>query len=83
MNESKCLQIVIEAVSPFAPPEANIQPDTDLLTGRLIESMNMISILLALEGRLGITLSPADMTFDDFKTCRTLSRVMMRRLEAV
>jgi acyl carrier protein len=39
-----------------------------------LDSMAMVHIILALEGRLGCSFGPTDIQFDHFETIETLAR---------
>lgn len=60
----------------------DIDQDTLLLENKLIDSITMINVLLALEEKFGIRINPMDLTFDHFQSCRTLSTAIAGKLNA-
>ncbi|RUM98328.1 hypothetical protein EET67_06725 [Pseudaminobacter arsenicus] len=67
------LNEIISIVRPFVDPSLELTPDFALIDSGAIDSASMINILLELEGRLGIQLGAADLTFEQFQSCRTLA----------
>ncbi len=64
--------LVIEIVSPFVEPGPVLTATTPL--GERLDSMAMVQVILALEGRLGVSFGPMDIQFDHFETTETLAR---------
>jgi acyl carrier protein len=64
--------LVIDIVSPLLDPGADLTSTTPL--SELLDSMAMVQIILALEGRLGCSFGPSDMQFDHFETVETLAQ---------
>jgi acyl carrier protein len=64
--------LVIDVVSPFLESGADLT-ETTPLSGQL-DSMAMVQIILALEGRLGCFFGPSDIQFDHFETIETLAQ---------
>ena len=64
--------LVIEIVSPLLDPGTELMSTTPL--SELLDSMAMVQIILALEGRLGCSFGPSDMQFDHFETVETLAQ---------
>jgi acyl carrier protein len=64
--------LVIEIVSPLLDPGTELTSTTPL--SELLDSMAMVQIILALEGRLGCSFGPSDMQFDHFETVETLAQ---------
>ena len=73
--------LVIDVVSPFLEPAANLYGTTPL--GEQLDSMAMVQVILALEQRLGCSFRPTDIQFDHFETIETLARQLasIRRLK--
>ena len=63
--------LVIDIVSPLLDPGTDLTSTTPL--GELLDSMAMVQIILALEGRLGCSFGPSDIQFDHFETVETLA----------
>jgi acyl carrier protein len=63
---------VIEIVSPLLDPGTELTSTTPL--SELLDSMAMVQIILALEGRLGCSFGPSDMQFDHFETVEALAQ---------
>lgn len=64
--------LVIDIVSPLLDPGTDLTSTTPL--SELLDSMAMVQIILALEGRLGCSFGPSDMQFDHFETVETLAQ---------
>jgi acyl carrier protein len=64
--------LVIEIVSPLLDPGTDLTSTTPL--SELLDSMAMVQIILALEGRLGCSFGPSDMQFDHFETVEALAQ---------
>jgi acyl carrier protein len=64
--------LVIEIVSPLLDPGTELSSTTPL--SELLDSMAMVQIILALEGRLGCSFGPSDMQFDHFETVEALAQ---------
>jgi acyl carrier protein len=64
--------LVIDIVSPLLDPGTELTSTTPL--SELLDSMAMVQIILALEGRLGCSFGPSDMQFDHFETVETLAQ---------
>lgn len=73
METESILKIVIETVTPFLNKQDDFLEDTEILESGLIDSLNILQVIAELERRFSLKIGPLDMTFDDFKTCRTIS----------
>jgi acyl carrier protein len=62
--------LVIDVVSPFLEAATDLKGTTPL--GEQMDSMAMVQVILALEGRLGYSFGPTDIQFDHFETIETL-----------
>jgi acyl carrier protein len=65
------LALVIDIVSPLLEPGTDLTGTTPL--SEQLDSMAMVHIILALEGRLGCSFGPGDIQFDHFETVETLA----------
>jgi acyl carrier protein len=63
--------LVIDIVSPLLEPGTDLTSATPL--SDQLDSMAMVHIILALEGRLGCSFGPTDIQFDHFETVETLA----------
>jgi acyl carrier protein len=63
--------LVIDVVRPLLELGADLTSTTPLSE---LDSMAMVHIILALEGRLGCSFGPTDIQFDHFETIETLAR---------
>jgi acyl carrier protein len=63
--------LVIDIVSPLLEPGTDLTSATPL--SEQLDSMAMVHIILALEGRLGCSFGPTDIQFDHFETVETLA----------
>jgi acyl carrier protein len=64
--------LVINVVSPFLESATDLKGTTPL--SEQLDSMAMVQVILALEGRLGYSFGPTDIQFDHFETIETLAR---------
>jgi acyl carrier protein len=64
--------LVIEVVSPFLEPGADLTGATPL--SEQLDSMAMVQVILALEGRLGCSFGPTTIQFDHFETVEILAQ---------
>lgn len=82
-DAAQLLPLVLDTVRPFAAPGAEIDADTPLMDPPLIDSLNIVQIILHLESRLGFKLGATDITMDHFRDCRqiagALAAVVARR----
>jgi acyl carrier protein len=63
--------LVIDIVRPLLEPGTDLTGTTPL--SEQLDSMAMVHIILALEGRLGCSFGPSDIQFDHFETVETLA----------
>lgn len=80
MNKQQVLETVIEVVQAYAPQGMRLASDTPLLELQIIDSFSLVNVMLELESRLGISITPADLTFDHFHDCRLLADTLAERL---
>jgi acyl carrier protein len=64
--------LVIDIVSPFLEPGTDVTGATPL--SEQLDSMAMVQIILALEGRLGCSFGPTTIQFDHFETVEILAQ---------
>jgi acyl carrier protein len=64
--------LVIDIVSPFLEPGSEVTASTPL--SERLDSMAMVQIILALEGRLGCSFGPTTIQFDHFETVEILAQ---------
>jgi acyl carrier protein len=63
--------LVIDVVGPFVESGSELTGASPL--AELLDSMAMVQVILALEGRLGCSFGPSDIQFDHFETIDTLA----------
>ena len=51
-------------------------PDTDLLEAGVLDSLQLVELLLQLEQRFGFRIKIEDMDLDDLRTLRTIARLV-------
>jgi acyl carrier protein len=64
--------LVIDIVSPLLEPGADVTASTPL--SERLDSMAMVQIILALEGRLGCSFGATTIQFDHFETVEILAQ---------
>jgi acyl carrier protein len=64
--------LVVDIVSPFLESGVDLSGRTPL--AEQLDSLEMVQVILALEGRLGCRFGPTDIQFDHFETIDTLAR---------
>ncbi len=79
-NVEDIILIVMDVIAPFAGDGVELDKDTLLLEEGIIDSLNTLQIISELERRFNIKISPLDLTFDDFKSCRSLANGIARVL---
>lgn len=57
---------------------ASIQPDDDLLSSQLVDSLGVMRIIAFLEERYQVRIPPADVTIENFIDIRTISAYLVR-----
>jgi acyl carrier protein len=70
--EDNYQSLVIDVVGPFMESGTALTSTSPL--GEQLDSMAMVQVILALEGRLGCRFGPFDIQFDHFDTVETLAR---------
>lgn len=54
-----------------------INIDTEMVSQKLLDSINAIDLALALEDRFGIVIDTPEIKPENFETCRTLARFVL------
>jgi acyl carrier protein len=57
-------------------PERSIGDDDDLLTGGLVDSMGIMSLVFFIEQEFGVAVAPGDVTIEHFGTLRAIERYL-------
>ncbi len=57
-------------------PDAAFDEHTDLIAGRILDSLSMIRLVVAIEKEFDVKITPKDMTPDNFKTVGTLQALI-------
>jgi acyl carrier protein len=57
-------------------PERIIGEDEDLLTGGLVDSMGIMTLVFFIEQRFDVHIPPGDVTIDNFGTLRAIERYL-------
>lgn len=73
MTEDDVLQLVLEVLADYVTNGVEPTSECSLTSDLELDSMAIVGVLLQLEGRLGLTLSAADIAFDQIETPRTLA----------
>lgn len=76
MNQDEILTVVTDVVRPFVKKGVPFDADSLLLEHKLLDSLNVVQVVLALERRLGRSIGPEDLSFDHFVTCRHLAAAL-------
>ena len=76
MIDKNVLADVIDAVKLFVPAGTPVQAETMLLDAELIDSMNILQIVVELENRLGMSIGPLDIAFEDFSTPKRIAEAV-------
>ena len=79
MEQTSTLQTIYDIVRPFLNEEVSLDPETELFEDGLIDSLNVLQIIARLETTFSISISPLDMTFDDFRTCATIAECINKK----
>jgi D-alanine--poly(phosphoribitol) ligase subunit 2 len=57
-------------------------PDLDLLAGGLVDSVGLVELILELEQHFGIDLPVENLEVEDFRSIRSLARLVARSMPA-
>ncbi len=57
-------------------------PDKDLLATGVLDSMSLVELLMALEERFGVTLNPADLEVEAFRSVRSIAGLVTANTRA-
>lgn len=76
MTEAEAYQLIIAAITKVAPNKApKVTEETDLLTGGILDSLDVMNFLFEIEQRLGKKLTAIDETYNDFRV-RSLIKII-------
>jgi len=78
MDNEVILSTVIEVVELYAEGQATVTPDIALLETGVIDSLNMLQIVIELERRLKMRIGAVDLVYDDFYSPRQLADAITR-----
>jgi acyl carrier protein len=68
MTETEAYQLVLAAITKVAPSKAQrVTEESDLLSGDLLDSLDVMNFLFEVEQRLGKKLTAIDETYSDFR----------------
>ena len=62
--------------------DVELEPDDDLLTSGLVDSLGIMRLIQFLETAYGISVPPADVTIDNFMTARTICSYVKDRIQS-
>ena len=65
-------EIIYELLCEIGIESQNIDDDTDLIAGSLLDSMSLITLISLMEERLGIVLNAIDYDIGNFRTVHSL-----------
>ncbi len=65
-------EIIYELLCEIGIESQNIDDDTDLIAGSLLDSMSLIALISLMEERLGIVLNTIDYDIDNFRNVHSL-----------
>lgn len=58
--------------------DVDLQPQDDLLSSQLVDSLGVMRIIAFLEERYGIRIPPSDVTIENFIDVQTISTYLVR-----
>ena len=67
----------------FLEDDATVAFDDDLLMGGLIDSLGVIHLVTFLQEEYSVTISPADITVENFSTINTIADYLQTRINAI
>jgi acyl carrier protein len=68
MTETEAYQLVLAAITKVAPSKTQkVTEDSDLLSGGILDSLDVMNFLFEVEQRLGRKLTAIDETYNDFR----------------
>jgi acyl carrier protein len=59
-------------------PDRIIPPDDDLLTGGLVDSMGIMTLVFFLEQEFGVQIAPGDVTIENFGSLQQIEQFVTR-----
>lgn len=59
-----------------------IDTDTDLIEGGFLDSLALVQLMVALEEGFGITIPPAELDIEDYRSVEQMSKLITRLLLA-
>ena len=73
-------QVIAEQINAFFSQRGKKipEPDFDILDSQLVDSMELIELLLHLEQELNVSIDQADITVDNFRTVTTILDTISR-----
>ena len=72
MLEDSVLRTVRAAVHEASPEAKDVDDDTPLIAGRIIDSLSLLSLVSQLEAELGISVRDAEMLPGNFESIRAI-----------
>ncbi len=64
--------------SEFGLDGGNLTLETPLFSSSLLDSLNSLKLLMALEARYGLSISPLDVSLDDLDTIESIAQTVDR-----
>lgn len=61
--------------------ELDVEVDTDVIAGGMLDSLAFVQLLLALEDEFGVTVDLADLELDDFSSVARVARLVTARAQ--
>ena len=62
--------------------DIELEPDDDLLTCGLVDSLGIMRLIQFLESAYGVSVPPADVTIENFMTARTICSYVMNHIHS-
>lgn len=80
MQQAELVQGLLEFISKELlndQPDVRLQPDDDLLSSQLVDSLGVMRIIAYLEQRYQVRIPPADVTIENFIDVSTIGSYML------
>lgn len=73
-------EALIKYIRAEVNPKANVDVDTDLLAGEVMDSLGILAIIGFVEDRYGIEIEPEEVSIDSFRTVMAIRQLVAEKL---
>lgn len=73
-------EALIKYIRSDVNPKANVDVDTDLLAGEVLDSLGILAIIGFVEDRYGLEIEPEEVSLDSFRTITAIRQLVAEKL---